>query len=197
MKNFNDLWAECRTKVAQLAYQVSRGGGGAERRQLLISVGQIALWEVSRRFDESRNTAFWTYARPRVLGAMRDELRSLDHVNRDGRNKLKEGGSGIDPWALLFPCTLRDAVEVAAQTDPESEAIRGETSELLSRLVRKLPEKLQHVVRGSFYADRSLAEIASQLGISEARASQMRSEAVSLLREMILKASGVRIPAKL
>jgi RNA polymerase sigma factor for flagellar operon FliA len=48
--------------------------------------------------------------------------------------------------------------------------------------VAKLPEKLRAVVEGYFFGDRPMAEIADELGVSESRVSQLRAEAVQLLR---------------
>jgi RNA polymerase sigma factor FliA len=48
--------------------------------------------------------------------------------------------------------------------------------------VEHLPAKLRTVVEGYFFKDRPMAEIAEQLGVSESRISQLRSEAVLLLR---------------
>jgi len=48
--------------------------------------------------------------------------------------------------------------------------------------VEQLPEKLRVVVEGYFFGDRPMAEIAAELGVSESRISQLRAEAVSLLR---------------
>jgi RNA polymerase sigma factor for flagellar operon FliA len=48
--------------------------------------------------------------------------------------------------------------------------------------VAKLPEKLKTVVEGYFFGDRPMADIADELGVSESRVSQLRAEAVQLLR---------------
>ena len=48
--------------------------------------------------------------------------------------------------------------------------------------VTHLPERLRTVVEGYFFADRPMAEIAADLGVTESRISQLRAEAVTLLR---------------
>lgn len=53
----------------------------------LISVGIIGLISALRKFDETRNVPFATYARLRIRGAVLDELRSRDDVPRSARNK--------------------------------------------------------------------------------------------------------------
>jgi RNA polymerase sigma factor FliA len=48
--------------------------------------------------------------------------------------------------------------------------------------IAQLPDKLRVVVEGYFFDDRPMADIAEQLGVSESRISQLRAEAVVLLR---------------
>lgn len=48
--------------------------------------------------------------------------------------------------------------------------------------VTHLPERLRVVVEGYFFHDRPMAELAAELGVSESRISQLRAEAVVLLR---------------
>ena len=54
--------------------------------------------------------------------------------------------------------------------------------------VERLPERLQVVVRGHFFEDRPMLAIAAQLGVSESRVSQLRAEAVVLLRGALVAA---------
>jgi len=53
----------------------------------LISVGIIGLISALKKFDETKNVPFATYARLRIQGAILDELRSRDYVSRSARNK--------------------------------------------------------------------------------------------------------------
>jgi RNA polymerase sigma factor for flagellar operon FliA len=48
--------------------------------------------------------------------------------------------------------------------------------------VDQLPERLRTVVEGYFFEDRPMADIAEDLGVSESRISQLRAEAMVLLR---------------
>ena len=53
----------------------------------------------------------------------------------------------------------------------------------LMEAVAELPERLRIVVREYFLAERPMAEIAESLGVSESRVSQMRAEAMVLLKD--------------
>ncbi len=54
--------------------------------------------------------------------------------------------------------------------------------------VEKLPGKLRTVVEAYFFGDRPMADIAAELGVSESRVSQLRAEAVVLLRGAMVAA---------
>jgi RNA polymerase sigma factor for flagellar operon FliA len=54
--------------------------------------------------------------------------------------------------------------------------------------VAQLPERLRVVVEGYFFGDRPMAEIAAELGVTESRVSQLRGEAVALLRGAMTRA---------
>jgi RNA polymerase sigma factor for flagellar operon FliA len=59
---------------------------------------------------------------------------------------------------------------------------RERRSELLDALAA-LPERLRHVVVGSFLSERRLRDIAEDLGVTESRVSQLRTEALARLRK--------------
>lgn len=59
-------------------------------REDLMSVGTLGLIAAVDRFDGSRGVAFETFARPRIYGALLDELRSQDWLPRSLRQKAKK-----------------------------------------------------------------------------------------------------------
>ncbi|WP_296607233.1 sigma-70 family RNA polymerase sigma factor [Nocardioides sp.] len=71
---------------------------------------------------------------------------------------------------------------------PEDEVLRGERVRYLAAAVAELPERLQHVVRGYFLEERPMAELAAELGVTESRISQLRAEALVLLRDALAEA---------
>jgi RNA polymerase sigma factor for flagellar operon FliA len=69
----------------------------------------------------------------------------------------------------------------------------------LVEAIAELPERLRTVVEDYFFVERPMAEIAEQLGVTESRVSQMRAEALGLLREVLhreLEPEMVREPAR-
>lgn len=67
--------------------------------------------------------------------------------------------------------------------DPEQALVEGERHRYLTAAVTALPQRLRHVVEQYFLGDRPMAEIAAHLGVSESRVSQLRAEALGLLRD--------------
>jgi len=66
---------------------------------------------------------------------------------------------------------------------PEEVVLNRERASYLVDAVAALPERLRVVVEGYFFNERPMAEIAAELGVTESRISQMRAEALALLKD--------------
>jgi RNA polymerase sigma factor for flagellar operon FliA len=66
---------------------------------------------------------------------------------------------------------------------PEELLIRRERLGYLRHAIESLPERLRVVVQGYFFDERPMAQIAEDLGVTESRVSQLRAEALALLRD--------------
>jgi RNA polymerase sigma factor for flagellar operon FliA len=66
---------------------------------------------------------------------------------------------------------------------PDHVLVDRERRAYLSDAVLALPERLRAVVIGYFYQERPMLEIAAELGVTESRVSQLRAEALILLRD--------------
>jgi RNA polymerase sigma factor FliA len=65
---------------------------------------------------------------------------------------------------------------------PETLLLRREQIGYLRDAIAELPERLRTVVSGYFFEQRKMADIAAELGVTESRISQLRSEALTVLR---------------
>ncbi|HEY2430530.1 MAG TPA: sigma-70 family RNA polymerase sigma factor [Acidimicrobiales bacterium] len=70
-----------------------------------------------------------------------------------------------------------------ADCDPEEELLTRERADCLTRAIEALPERLRMVVHGYFFEEHTVTEIAEELGVTQSRVSQLRSEAIELLRD--------------
>jgi RNA polymerase sigma factor FliA len=74
---------------------------------------------------------------------------------------------------------------VSKSPTPEALFEHGERLTYLTEAIAELPERLRHVVEQYFLAERPMAEIAVTLGVTESRVSQLRAEALVLLRDAL------------
>jgi RNA polymerase sigma factor for flagellar operon FliA len=70
-----------------------------------------------------------------------------------------------------------------AGDEPDAILLDRERNAYLVDAVATLPERLRRVVVGYFFEERSMHELGQELGVTDSRISQMRAEALSLLRD--------------
>ena len=73
----------------------------------------------------------------------------------------------------------------SATPTPEQAIMQAELLTYLSEAVAELPERLRRVVQGYFLEELPMADLAAELGVTESRISQLRAEAMVLLRDGI------------
>ncbi|HYD55145.1 MAG TPA: sigma-70 family RNA polymerase sigma factor, partial [Gemmatimonadaceae bacterium] len=76
-------------------------------------------------------------------------------------------------------------VVVDAALGPEQSVLADEQLTYLRAGVDSLPERLRHVVDQLFFHDRPVAELAEEMGVTQSRISQLRTEALALLKDGI------------
>jgi RNA polymerase sigma factor for flagellar operon FliA len=82
-----------------------------------------------------------------------------------------------------FATVAADDMVTEPSAGPEEMLIRRERLGYLRHAVEALPERLRVVVQGYFFEERPMARIAQDLGVTESRVSQLRAEALGLLRD--------------
>ena len=78
--------------------------------------------------------------------------------------------------------TAEDLVSEKAP-GPEDTLLRREQIGYLHHAIEALPERLRKVVAEYYLDERPMTEIAAELGVTESRVSQLRSEALALLKD--------------
>ncbi len=139
----------------------------------------------ARQLDEARGRMSTALGRPaedhevaRELGMGAGELAAhREDVARASVVSLQ----GFDDGAVddLLPASGPTPVDLVEQREQIA---------YLHDAVAHLPERLRTVVEGYFFGDRPMAEIAEELGVTESRISQLRAEAVVLLRGALTRA---------
>ena len=80
----------------------------------------------------------------------------------------------VDAGESLLPTT---------EPSPDMVLLQREKEAYLLDAVASLPERLRGVVVAVFFEERSMHDIAAELGVTESRISQMRTEALALMRD--------------
>ena len=78
--------------------------------------------------------------------------------------------------------TLADGLIEVGDSDPADQLEDREQAAYIRDALELLPDRLRAVVEGYFMQGRTSGEIAADLGVTESRVSQMRSEALALMR---------------
>ena len=82
-----------------------------------------------------------------------------------------------------FSAGTADDMVTESSMNPEETLLHRERIGYLHDAVSALPERLRFVVEASFLQERALSEVAAELGVTESRVSQLRTEALALLRD--------------
>lgn len=107
-----------------------------------------------------------------AMGMSMAELSTLESdVHRAGLVSLQ--ALPVEDGAAMVP---------SGDENPDDLLIRREQIGFLRDAVCELPGKLRFVVEAYFFGQRRMADIAAELGVTESRVSQLRSEALVLLR---------------
>jgi RNA polymerase sigma factor for flagellar operon FliA len=104
-----------------------------------------------------------------------DLLRTRERVQRAAVLSLNAivGESDVDLATQL----------VSPDLGQEERLLSEERTRVLHAAVEALPDRLRQVVTDYFLGEKPMAEIAAEMGVGESRISQMRAQALELLRE--------------
>jgi RNA polymerase sigma factor for flagellar operon FliA len=133
----------------------------------------------ARDLDETRNRLSAELGRP----ATDDEIASAAGMSLDELAANREDVARASVVSLngFADNTLDDLLPSAGLT-PEQVLEREERICYLREAIAELPDRLRTVVTEYFFAERPMAEIAERLGVTESRISQIRAEALVLLK---------------
>jgi RNA polymerase sigma factor FliA len=134
----------------------------------------------ARELDETRARLASELGRP----ATDNELAAATGMSVEEIANNAEDVSRASVMSLQgFGETPIDEVLPTRAPSPEERVEHNERVGYLVDAVALLPDRLRVVIEGYFFAERPMAEIAEELGVSESRISQMRAEALVLLKD--------------
>jgi RNA polymerase sigma factor for flagellar operon FliA len=154
-----------------------------------------ALLDELRRADWATRSV---RARARQVAAVTEKLTPV--LGRSPRPVEIAGALGWDPRdvievaenvsravVLTFDGMTSEGISVGESVPsddltPDMEIEENEKRGYLVDAVASLPERLRQVIIGSFLEDKTMATLAEEIGVTESRISQMRTEALALLK---------------
>ncbi|WP_156253688.1 sigma-70 family RNA polymerase sigma factor [Pseudactinotalea terrae] len=104
---------------------------------------------------------------------------------------LAEAARSVQPLDDLLTDTLADG-----SSSPQEQVLTREQSEYVRAGVRLLPERMRYITEQIYFHDRSVNDLAAELGISHSAVSQQRSEAVQMLRQAMAVHYGDQLPTE-
>jgi RNA polymerase sigma factor FliA len=138
-----------------------------------------AVRSKARDLESTRNQLTAALGRtPRateVAHALGVSVTDLDAVDRDVHRASLVSLQAMTP-------DDHDHVLPAVGDGPEALLVKREQLGYLRDAISALPERLRIVIEEYFFGQRRMADIAEELGVTESRISQLRSEALALLR---------------
>lgn len=170
---------------------------GIEWREF-VQNATLGLIEAADRYDAARGVEFRTFARHRIRGAVFDGLRRArdqmpssfardfdrsESLNSDDTDSLESFVSwtvGIATGHLLDGAASLDPTS-RAQT-PYTELEQHQMQALLRQTVDLLPERERLVMTMHYFQHTAFTAIASYLGVTKGRVSQLHRQGIERLR---------------
>jgi RNA polymerase sigma factor for flagellar operon FliA len=181
-----ELIESYRPYVSRLVARMGIPPTGVQEREDLVSAGVIGLIDAVDRFDHSRGVPFEAFARARIQGAVIDELRRLDGRGRHFWKRVRDGE--IDQDAVPAAVSLDRLVEAGSEpsgNDLTSSVLEEDLWNDVGIALMTLPRRERNVLQRYYGASRTLREIGSEMGVSEARVCQLHARAIAQLRRML------------
>jgi RNA polymerase sigma factor (sigma-70 family) len=139
------------------------------------SAAMFALIEAAQTYNEGRGVKFGTFARHRILGALRD-------VQRD---QVPRGWRTADPAHLPKVAQLDDKLFLVSRpvnrVASEKVGAELEQRDAFEHWLRSLPTRHAAAMRELYLHERTQFEAAARLGCSQSRLSSLHTEAIQIL----------------
>lgn len=190
----DDLTSAGMAGLAQAARNFDPDRAGSFPRFASTRIRGAILDELRSRDWASRSVR----ARAREVNAASERLTA--RLGRNPTTRELADHLGTDPGELevldrdvvrsvvlnledLSPTGSADDSTLAGDLGPDAQLLERERRAYLVAAVANLPERLRRVVMGYFFEELPMHVLAVELGVTDSRISQMRSEALILLKE--------------
>lgn len=97
------------------------------------------------------------------------------------RKTASEALTGANHSVASIDDSISDVVAADA-VSPEEAVLETERTRYVTAAVRSLPERMRHIVEQVYFHDKTVGELAVELGLTHSAVSQQRTEAIRLMR---------------
>jgi RNA polymerase sigma factor (sigma-70 family) len=139
------------------------------------SAASLALVEAAQSFEPERGVKFATFARFRILGALRDVQRTV--MKRGHERELPNAPK----TEFRFVPGVKEAcyLMLTAPDAPVGTMLEG--AEEVEHWVSQLPRRHAQACREMYLRDRTQSQVAREIGCSKSRVSYLHAEALEML----------------
>jgi len=160
-------------------------------REDLVAAGTYGLMDALRKTQDTvRDARFEGYAMIRIRGAIIDELRQQDWLARSARAdaNAQARAAGRSSTTIVGIDDVPEAQRPTASNaaSPFDVAARISERKALADAVSRLPAREAQIVRLHYFEGVPFKDLASMLGVSEPRVSQLHSRALALLKPLLI-----------
>ncbi len=131
---------------------------------------------VSNAADELTSRLGRTPTRAEVAASIGGSVADVDAARGDAERRVLS----IEAYDSAIADTVTEP-----SIGPEDNVLVNEKMQHLHAAVAALPERLRYVVTELFFHDRPVVELAEELGVTQSRISQLRTEALALMKDGI------------
>jgi len=147
------------------------------------------LVDAACRFQESRGTEFSSYAACRIRGAIKDWLRTLDHISKYYRARARKSGEeDVRPPVSIDSIPEKFRTWSDPTPDPFESLHFFRMIAVIEEAIAALPDKKRAALAFHYREGWKLKEIGDAMGYSETRACQVMREIHESIRSALVDA---------
>ena len=208
----NELVEQYMPFAASIAGKVSQALSSAVDYEEILCNARIGLLEAAKRYDESQDVDFKTFAYYRIKGAIYDGLRKSGWLPRSvyAKIKMEEAANDylqyksthhipddveeqladtVNSLASIYVISLDASEEMDIEDKDNVDASRTlefmQVREYMRAAVNMLPEKEKQLIKMYYFQNKTLEEAGEKLGLSKSWASRLHARALELLLKKI------------
>lgn len=167
------LISEYTPLVKQISWQMLRKLPPHIPFKEIYHYGMVGLFKATRSYKQEKGASFRTYAGIRIKGEIMDETRAMSALPRYSHEKYAQ--------VAFVESACEDIEQSIALRDPCEQLELQQIEQAVSHVVERLPERKAKVFE-LYQKGLAHQEIGALFGVSEARSSQLLTQATSAIR---------------